>query len=135
MENVPSPTPTPAPKTFSDVARPGATAANPSSRPLITTNAPEQKDPMMTTAPISQPAMNSPVAPVPAALLTPEINPTANTPDSTPVHKLKHDEGHIGHVGKRPIKKRKIIIGFLIFLSLSTAFYIMFLRSASALWR
>ncbi len=133
MENTPSPTPTP--KTFSDVARPGATAANPSSRPLITTNVPEQKDPMMTTVPSTQPTMNNPVAAVPASLLTPEINPTASTPDSTPVHKLKHDEGHIGHVGKRPIKKRKIIIGFLIFLSLSIAFYIMFLRHASALWR
>lgn len=133
MENTPSPTPTP--KTFSDVARPGATAANPSSRPLITTNTPEQKDPMMTTAPISQPTSINPVAVVPAPQLIPEINPTANTPDSTPVHKLKHEEGHIGHVSKRPIKKRKIIIGFLIFLSLSIAFYIMFIRSASALWR
>lgn len=133
MENTPSPTPTP--KTFSDVARPGATAANPSSRPLITTNVPEQKDPMMTTSPVSQPSMNNPVAAIPVAPVLTEINPTANTPDSTPVHKLKHDEGHIGHVGKRPIKKRKIIIGFLIFLSLSIAFYIMFLRHASALWR
>ena len=133
MENTQSPTPTP--KTFSDVARPGATAANPSSRPLITTNVPEQKDPMMTAAPVSQPASINPVAVVPAPQLIPEINPTANTPDSTPVHKLKQEEGHIGHVGKRPIKKRKIIIGFLIFLSLSIAFYIMFLRSASALWR
>lgn len=133
MENTPSPTPTP--KTFSDVARPGATAASPSSRPIITANVPEQKDPMMTTAPLSQPTSSSPVAVVPAPQLIPEINPTANTPDSTPVHKLKHEEGHIGHVGKRPIKKRKIIIGFLIFLSLSIAFYIMFLRSASALWR
>ena len=133
MENTPSPTTTP--KTFSDVARPGATAANPSSRPLITTNVPEQKDPMMTTTPVSQPASINPVAVVPAPQLIPEINPAADTPDSTPVHKLKHEEGHIGHVGKRPIKKRKIIIGFLIFLSLSIAFYIMFLRSASALWR
>ena len=133
MENTQSPTPTP--KTFSDVARPGATAANPSSRPLITTNVPEQKDPMMTAAPVSQPASINPVAVVPAPQLIPEINPAADTPDSTPVHKLKQEEGHIGHVGKRPIKKRKIIIGFLIFLSLSIAFYIMFLRSASALWR
>ena len=133
MENTQSPTPTP--KTFSDVARPGATAANPSSRPLITTNVPEQKDPMMTAAPVSQPASINPVAVVPAPQLIPEINPAADTPDSTPVHKLKQEEGHIGHVGKRPIIKRKIIIGFLIFLSLSIAFYIMFLRSASALWR
>ncbi|MCX6729619.1 MAG: hypothetical protein NTV95_03150 [Candidatus Saccharibacteria bacterium] len=133
MENTPSPTPTP--KTFSDVARPGATAANPSSRPLITTNVPEQKDPMMTAAPVSQSVLNNPVAVVPKPQMIPEINPAADTPDSNPVHKLKHEEGHIGHVGKRPIKKRKIIIGFLIFLSLSIAFYIMFLRSASALWR
>jgi hypothetical protein len=129
MENSQQPTPTP----FTDVARPGATPANPSSRPIITTNTPEQKDPMMTTAPIVQPPVPSPsptptpepAAPVVAQSTTPVVASTE------PMHKLKHDEGHIGHVGKRPMKKRKLIIGILVFFSFAIAFYIIFIRTSS----
>ena len=125
MDNTPKPTPAP----FTDVARPGATPANPSSRPIITANVPEQKDPMMTTMPVT-------AAPVTTSTTPVVPNPTPATPmpntaaaSAEPQHKFKHDEGHIGHVGKRPIKKRKFIIGFLIILSLGVAFYIMFVQT------
>ena len=123
MENSQTPTPTP----FTDVARPGATPANPSSRPIITTNTPEQKDPMMTTAPVVQPPTPNVTPPA-----TPASAPQAAVPavaSTEPLHKLKHDEGHIGHVGKRPIKKRKFIVAFLIIASLGVAFYIMFIQT------
>ena len=125
MEGAQKPATTPTP--FTDVARPGATPANPSSRPIITANTPEQKDPMMTTATVSRPA--TPPAPEPA--VNPAV-PQMTVPSDTshePAHKFTHDEGHIGHVGKRPIKKQKFIIGFLIMLSFGFAFYIMFIRT------
>jgi hypothetical protein len=116
----------PTPKPFTDVARPGATPANPSSRPIITAHTPEQKDPMMTSVPVS----DSPVrvsSPSPAS--EPVTQPMATTPATEPTHKFRHDEGHIGHVGKRPVKKNKIIIAVLVTLSIGIAFYIMFIRT------
>ena len=123
MDSTPKPSPTP----ITDVARPGATPANPSSRPIITANAPEQKDPMMTTMPVTPPPAAA--APAPTNAVPVISNPNAAAASTEPLHKLKHDEGHIGHVGKRPIKKQKYIIGFLLFLSLGAAFYIMFIQT------
>jgi len=116
----------PTPKPFTDVARPGATPANPSSRPIITAHTPEQKDPMMTTAPVSDTPIR---ASSPTTAPEPVTQPTATTPATEPSHKFRHDEGHVGHVGKRPMKKNKIIIAALVALSISISFYIMFIRT------
>lgn len=130
-----------------DVRPPGAVAANPSSKPVIT-NQPLQADPMMTPRPnplpnhlnTSLPAESAPLE-TPAAPTTrdsqvassampntPSVmpNPAANTiqTQAEPLHKLSHDEPFFGHVPHRRGNKLLIVILVLVLLGGAAGAYL-----------